>query len=115
MAIVMPQGLMNNVGDSYVRDFIDQQARILAVVGLDENTFKPFTNAKTSVVFVEKWEDESQRLDDYAFFIDVSRRPGKNKVGVPVFLDDGVTLDTDVMDIAGNFRAWAKRQGFPWA
>ncbi len=115
MAIVLPQGLMNNVGDSYVRDFIDQQGRILAVVGLDENTFKPFTNAKTSVVFLEKWEGQSQRLTDYDFFIDVSRRPGKDKVGAPIFLHDGVTLDTDVMDIADNFRAWAKGEGFPWA
>lgn len=33
MAIVLPQGLFNNVSDQYVRTFIDKRARILAVVG----------------------------------------------------------------------------------
>src|ERR1035437_7290606 len=34
MAIVLPQGLLNNVNDQYVRNFVDQKARVLAVVGL---------------------------------------------------------------------------------
>jgi type I restriction enzyme M protein len=34
MAIVLPQGLFNNIGDQPVRDFIAARARILAVVGL---------------------------------------------------------------------------------
>lgn len=113
MAIVLPQGLMNNVTDGYVRDFVDRNARILAIVGLHENTFLPFTKAKTTVLFLQKWQDPDERPDDYEIFFDVSRRPGKNGYGQPIWKDDG-SLDTDVMDIAADFSAWAATQGFDW-
>lgn len=115
LAIVLPQGLMNNVGDAYVRNFVNEEARILAIVGLDETTFKPFTNAKTTVLFLEKWTDKAQTSADYEVYTAVSRRSGKSKTGVPVFRDDGVTLDTDVYEIAEEFAVWAKTQGFAWA
>ena len=114
MSIVLPQGLMNNVNDGYVRDYIDQHARILAIVGLHENTFKPFTSAKTSVVFLEKWRDPAERLDDYPIFLDVSRKPGKTNTGTPIWRDDG-NLDTDVLNIADSFTKWARSEGFEWA
>ena len=114
MAIVLPQGLMNNVNDAYVRDYMDRNARILAVVGLQEHTFKPFTGAKTSVVFLEKWKDPEKPLTDYDIFVDVSRKAGKTSTGAPVWTDVG-TLDTDVLDIAEEFVAWAKAEGFEWA
>ena len=57
MAIVLPQGRFNNSSDRYIRDFIAEHCRILAVVGLHGNTFKPHTGTKTSVLFVQKWDD----------------------------------------------------------
>jgi type I restriction enzyme M protein len=36
-----------------------ESCRVLAVVGLHTNTFKPHTNTKTSVMFVQKWNDDS--------------------------------------------------------
>jgi type I restriction enzyme M protein len=113
MAIVLPQGLMNNINDEYVRGYIDRNARILAVIGLHENTFLPFTKAKTSVLCLEKWDPDAKRPDDYEIFFDVSHRPGKNGYGQPVWKSDG-TLDTDVMEIAADFRVWAAAQSFPW-
>ena len=53
MAIVLPQGRFNNSSDHRVREFIMDRCRILAVVGLHPNTFKPHTGAKTSVLFVQ--------------------------------------------------------------
>ena len=58
MAIVLPQGRFNNSSDKYIRDFIAEHCRILAVVGLHGNVFKPHTGTKTSVLFVQKWDDE---------------------------------------------------------
>ena len=55
MAIVLPQGRFNNSSDRYIRDYIAERCRILAVVGLHGNTFKPHTGTKTSVLFVQKW------------------------------------------------------------
>lgn len=46
MAIVLPQGRFNNSSDKQIRDFIAERCRILAVVGLHGNTFKPHTGPK---------------------------------------------------------------------
>jgi type I restriction enzyme M protein len=57
MAIVLPQGLLNNTNAEYIRRFVIDEARILAVVGLHVNTFKPHTGTKTSVLFLRKYTD----------------------------------------------------------
>jgi type I restriction enzyme M protein len=56
MAIVLPQGRLNNVSDKYIRDFVAEHARILASVSLHINSFKPHTNTKTSIPFPSKVE-----------------------------------------------------------
>jgi len=43
MAIVLPQGRFNNSSDERIRKYIMERARLIAVVGLDNNTFKPHT------------------------------------------------------------------------
>ena len=60
LAIVLPQGLLNNTNAEYIRRFILDSARILAVVGLHGNTFKPHTGTKTSVLFLRKYTDEEK-------------------------------------------------------
>ncbi len=84
MAIVLPQGRFNNTSDKYIRDFIAERARILAVVGLHTNTFKPHTGTKTSVLFLQKWDDDP--VDDYPIFFAVSEKGGKDNSGDYVFL-----------------------------
>ena len=92
MAIVLPQGRFNNASDKYIRDFIAEHARILAVVGLDTNTFKPHTGTKTSVLFVQKWNDDPSKgplcpkVEDYPIFFAVSEKSGKDNSGDYVFL-----------------------------
>ena len=61
MAIVLPQGLFNNTSAEYIRRFVIDNARILAVVGLHVNTFKPYTGTKTSVLFLKKYTDEEKK------------------------------------------------------
>jgi len=58
MAIVLPQGRLNNTNDLYIRNFIFDKARILAVVGLHGNTFKPHTGTKTRILFIQKYTGE---------------------------------------------------------
>ncbi len=50
-AIVLPQGKFNNSSLAFIREWILRKARLLAVVGLHPNTFKPHTGTKTSVLF----------------------------------------------------------------
>ncbi len=94
MAIVLPQGRFNNVSDARVRSYIAQHARILAVVGLHGNTFKPNTGTKTSVLFLQKWNDDQDagdycpRRDDYPIFFATSEHGGKDNSGDYIFLKD---------------------------
>lgn len=61
-AIVLPQGKFNNSSLAFIREWILRKARLLAVVGLHGNTFKPHTGTKTSVLFVQKYTE--QQLQD---------------------------------------------------
>ena len=56
-AIVLPQGKFNNSSLAFIREFILHRARLLAVVGLHQNTFKPHTGTKTSVMFIQKYTE----------------------------------------------------------
>jgi len=57
-AIVLPQGKFNNSSLAFIREWILRKARLLAVVGLHQNTFKPHTGTKTSVLFIQKYTNE---------------------------------------------------------
>ena len=63
-AIVLPQGKFNNSSLAFIREWILKKARLLAVVGLHPNTFKPHTGTKTSVLFIQKYT--KQQLDNIA-------------------------------------------------
>ena len=97
MAIVLPQGRFNNSTDRYIRDFIAERCRILAVVGLHGNTFKPHTGTKTSVLFVQKWDNElCPKVDNYNIFFATQRLEGKNNSGDKLYWgksDNGTTTD----------------------
>jgi type I restriction enzyme M protein len=130
MAIVLPQGRFNNTSDKYIRDFISEHARILAVVGLDGNTFKPHTGTKTSVLFLQKWDDKlCPKVDDYPIFFAVSEKSGKDNSGDYVYVKNGdgqykldrnghLIVDHDLHrhdgelpdGIAEAFIAWAKSE-----
>lgn len=116
LAIVLPQGRFNNVSDARVRAYIASHARILAVVGLHGNTFKPNTGTKTSVLFLQKWDEDPQSptfnpaRDDYPIFFATSERGGKDNGGDYIYLkdDDGEKLhdlfgheivDQDLFDV----------------
>ena len=82
MAIVLPQGRFNNSSDKAIREYIAERCRILAVVGLHGNTFKPHTGTKTSVLFVQKWDDIlCPKVDDYNIFFATQQKEGKNNSG----------------------------------
>ena len=86
MAIVLPQGRFNNSSDKYIREFISEHARILAVVGLHGNVFKPHTGTKTSVLFVQKWHPEiCPKTDDYNIFFATMNEPSKDNSGDKIY------------------------------
>jgi type I restriction enzyme M protein len=87
MAIVLPQGRFNNTSDKDIREYIADKARIIAVVGLQVNTFKPHTGTKTSVLFLQKWDAKlCPKKEDYPIFFAVSEKSGKDNSGEYVYV-----------------------------
>ena len=134
MAIVLPQGRFNNTSDKYIRDFIAEHARILAVIGLHPNTFKPHTGTKTSVLFLQKWNDDPdegpicsrKNVDDYPIFFAVSEKGGKDNSGNYMFLknSDGqykldknghLILEHDLHNHNGELRDGIAEAFIAWA
>ena len=95
MAVVLPQGRFNNSSDKNIRDFIAEKCRILAVVGLHGNVFKPHTGTKTSVLFVQKWDDTlCPKVDDYPIFFATMQEPSKDNSGDKIYVtnEDGTPV-----------------------
>lgn len=95
MAVVLPQGRFNNASDKDLREYLAAHCRILAVVGLHGNVFKPHTGTKTSVLFVQKWNDDPAagplcpRREDYPIFFATMREPSKDNSGDKIYRQDG--------------------------
>lgn len=130
-AIVLPQGRFNNSSDEALRRWVADRARILAVVGLHQNTFKPHTGTKTSVLFVQTWNDDPKsrthnpKTEDYPVFLATSEKSGKDTSGEYVYKigpDNAPMLDKhghmivehDLDQIANGFIDWGRKQAFPF-
>lgn len=135
MAIVLPQGVFNNTNMEWLREWLFEKARILAIVGLEGNTFKlpapaKGTGTKTSVLFLQKWDKDQKPLKDYPIFMAVSKKSGKDNSGVYVFVNEQgkrikaelgifdtvekIKLDDDLNEIVEEFIKFAKKEKFVW-
>ncbi|MCK4333396.1 N-6 DNA methylase [candidate division WOR-3 bacterium] len=130
LAIVLPQGRLNNTTDKDIRKYITEKARIIAVVGLHGNTFKPHSGTKTSVLFLQKWDDKlCPKKEDYPIFFTVSEKSGKDNSGDYVYVKNGegrprmdkyghLIVDHDLHNHGGElpdgvaeaFIEWAKKE-----
>lgn len=92
MAVVLPQGRFNNSSDKYIREYIADRCRILGIVGLHGNVFKPHTGTKTSVLLLQKWNDDEKqgplcpRVDDYPIFFATMQEPSKDNSGEKIYV-----------------------------
>lgn len=111
-AIVLPQGRFNNSSDKEVREYIAKHCRILGVVGLHGNSFKPYTGTKTSVLMVQKWHESLCPFkEDYPIFFATNTQPIKNNSGEYIYANTQETLEkTDLGRIAEAFCEFAKKE-----
>lgn len=88
MAIVLPNGHFENSSLEYLRMFIKQKARVLAVVNLPQETFIPFgTGVKTSLLFLRK--ESKKDMGKEVFFGKVTKLGYLgNKNASPSYLKD---------------------------
>ncbi len=80
MAIVLPDGNLNNSSLGYVREFIQQKARILAVISMPTGTFMHAgVNPKTSLLFLQKLNEQALnklKKNNYSIFMGVVEKVG---------------------------------------
>lgn len=86
MAMVIPNGILNNPGNAYIRDWILKHAQILAVVDMQRDLFQPGNDTQTSMVLMRRLSDEESAEAeatglDYPLFMAVAEKIGHDKRG----------------------------------
>lgn len=127
MAIVLPNGDLNNSSLEYVREYIKQNSRILAVVSLPVGTFMSAgSNPQPSVLFLEKLpskETEKLNRKDYPIFMAIAEKIGydlKTKTAPTIYKKDekgelikdkkeNPIVDSDIPDIIEAFNEFKRK------
>ncbi len=74
LAIVLPNGDLENSSLKYLRNYIKNMTNILAIIDLPPDTFIPFgTGVKTSILFVQKKGKNSLNINNKVFFGKVNK------------------------------------------
>lgn len=107
IGIVMAKGQLDNRESYAIRKMICNQAQILAVVNLHEDTFEPFCGSKASVIFLKKTHHIPE---NYKIFMAISNKVGQTSRGEAIFKKDAEgnplirngqhILDEDLSEIA---------------
>ena len=106
LGIVLPDGILANRATGYVRDWLETQAKLRAIISLPIETFSPYgANIKTSIIFVRKWRSGEQKEIDYPVFLARVDNVGYDTTGRSL---KGSDLDT----IAGDIREFLNREGW---
>jgi type I restriction enzyme M protein len=89
MAIVLPQGILNNLGTASLRQWLQGKARLLGAVGLPYFTFRPFASIKTAVLLLQKWGgDAGPPRENYEVFLAINERSCKDNRGNYIYKRD---------------------------
>jgi type I restriction enzyme M protein len=84
MAIVLPDGLLQNISNSHVRFWIRSQAKVLGVVSIPQEAFVPYgTGIKTSLLLLQKLPAIADRV-----FMAQIQKIGYDVKGQPVYKRD---------------------------
>ena len=83
MAIVLPNGVLGNEQEAYLRQYIKEKGNIFAIVELPVETFSPNVTINTSVLFIQKGGNKTNNT-----FISINKYCGHDKKGRPVEKDD---------------------------
>ena len=96
LGIVLPDGIFGNDKLSYIRDYLLEKARILAIIDIPIETFAPHTSTKTSILILKK---EKNITKNYKVFMAIAKYCGHNRRGEIIENDD-------LPKITENFIKW---------
>ncbi|MBI5649347.1 MAG: N-6 DNA methylase [Chloroflexi bacterium] len=111
MAIVLPDGILQNISNSHIRFWLRAQAKVLGVVSIPQEAFIPYgTGIKTSLLVLQKLPVSNHR----ACFMARMQKVGYDVKGQPIYQRDesgrliktsaGLpSVDDDVEKIATRF------------
>ena len=97
-------GVFGNNQLGYIRQFIMQRFRLVAVIDIPLETFMPNTGTKTSILIVQKMRKEDIPTD-YPVFMCVAETCGHDRRG-------NIKEEDDIAQISTLFRSWAKENNF---
>jgi type I restriction enzyme M protein len=81
-AVVLPDGILTNSSLQYVRDFLLERFRLLAVVSLPQTAFSHFgAGVKASLVFLRRRAENEKPKDDEAIFMAAPEKIGYDATG----------------------------------
>jgi type I restriction enzyme M protein len=84
MAIVLPDGLLQNISNSHIRFWIRSQAKVLSVVSIPQEAFVPYgTGIKTSLLLLQKLPAATNRV-----FMARIQKIGYDVKGQPMYKRD---------------------------
>ena len=84
IGIVIDDGVLNNDTLGYVREFLNREAEILCVVGLNKETFQGYgAQAKTSILIMKR-KIELLPFQPYDIFMAVCDNSGYSTTGLPI-------------------------------
>lgn len=86
LAMVIPNGILNNPALGYVRQWLQQQVQILAVVDMARELFQPKNDTRTSMVLMRRLDGKERALAsagklEYPIFMAIAERVGHDKRG----------------------------------
>jgi type I restriction enzyme M protein len=84
MAMVIPNGILNNPALEYVRHWMLQNTQVLAVVDMARDLFQPHTDTQTSMVLLRRLSADEQATAaktglDYPVFMAIAEKIGHDK------------------------------------
>jgi len=104
MAIVLPDGIYGNIKLGYIRNWLLDKARIVAIIDVPVETFMPHTPTKTTIMVMQKLP-KNKIPKDYPVFMAIAESCGHDRRGNP-------KEDDDISKIADEFKKWAKENKF---
>ncbi len=103
MAIVLPDGVFGNDTFGYIRHWLKEQGRILAIIDIPVETFQPNTSTKTSVLVFQKLPKEDIP-ENYDIFMAIASTCGHDRRG-------NETESDEIQLVAAEYKKWAIAQG----
>jgi len=104
MAIVLPDGIYGNKQLGYIRKWLLNKARIVAIIDVPVETFMPNTPTKTTIMVLQKLPSHLIP-EDYPIFMAVAETCGHDRRG-------NIKEEDDVSEVAEEFHKWAKKENF---